>query len=191
MINAESLAKSIMVNSAERKKQATNINRLIGGLRNFKHNDYQLEAKELNAISDAIAVLEKAVQVAKKAEQIKLKEEKHMLSKLEAAKKAVDLSPFAKIDSIADKIALMACQKPHLIQWLIDDSKNQFVGFKIAYDECIKDLPNSIAYIDAPFNEQLDGAWIKFQAKLPSMKQQHAALILHLQELQAQAIVKP
>lgn len=74
MIKAEELAKGLITkNSNARKTQATTIMRLIGGLRNFKNGDLELDAKESLAIVEAISILEKGAQILKKQQSSGLK----------------------------------------------------------------------------------------------------------------------
>lgn len=78
MIKAESLAANFLISSTERRRQATTIKRLVGGLRSFKKNGFELNANELRVLSDAISVLEQAAQVTKKAEKLLVKDEKRV-----------------------------------------------------------------------------------------------------------------
>ncbi|WP_404299003.1 hypothetical protein [Alicycliphilus denitrificans] len=192
MIKAEDLYKGLFSKSSnQRKTQVTTIKRLIGGLQSFRTGEIELDCKEDKTIADAIVILEQATQILQKAAKHKHADEQRQLKRLEDAHKAVNSSPFATINSVADRIAFISKVQPHTVAWLRDESKNLLFSYERSYKDCLTDIGDNIAYRPEPLNEQLEKAWYKFQDQLPSLKQQHAALILRLQELQAQAAVKP
>lgn len=192
MIKAEDLVKGVFSKSSSaRKTQATTIKRLIGGLRSFKFDEFGLDSKEGKCISDAISLLEQAAQMLKKAEGLKLKEEELRKKRGDEARGLVKSSPFGQLQSISERVALIASIKPHQIAWLRDESKYALSSLASFFEDVIAEISCDIAYGKEPLNEQLEKAWYKFQDKLPGLKQQHAALILRLQEQQAQAAAKP
>lgn len=189
MIKSEDLNK--WKTSIDRNTQAITIKRLIGGLRSFGSNEFDLNAKESKTIEDAIVLLEQAAEMLKKAAKQKLAEEKRIIKRMEEAKKLINNSPFFALESIADRVALIAMQKPHMVDWLRDESKYQLSSYEYNFKTVLEEMAMTIAHQSDPLNEQLEKAWYKFQDKLPAMKQKHAAYILRLQELQAQAVAKP
>lgn len=199
MIKAEELVKGMFSKSSSaRKTQATTIKRLIGGLRSFKSGEFVLDSKEGKCISDAISLLEQAAQMLKKAESLKLKEEELRKKRGDEAKALVKSSPFGKLQTISERVGLIASVKPHRIPWLREDEfKYPLRILEESFNEVLAEISSDIAYGSAPLNELLEKLWYKFQDKLPGLKQQHAALILRLQELQelqelqAQAAPKP
>lgn len=189
MIKAEELSNGYK-SSSVRKTQATTIKRLIGGLRSFNSNEFGLDSKERKCISDAISLLEQAAQMLKEAERLKLKEEELRTKRKDEAMRLVKSSPFGKLQSISEHVALIASIKPYQIVWLRDESKYALSSLATFFEEVIAAISSDIAYGSVPLNEQLEKAWCKFQDKLPGLKQQHAALILRLQEQQAQEAAK-
>lgn len=184
MIKAEELSKGLISkNSSARKAQATAIMRLIGGLRNFKNGDFELDVKESMAIYDAIAVLEKGAQVLKKTAKLKLEQEQIRAKRHTAVEKSVNASDFAKLNTVGEHIALLSLIDFHKIAWFGDDRIGALYVYRECHQECLKSMVYSIAYRAEPITEQLDRAWSTFQDKLPSLKQKHAALILRITEL--------
>ncbi|WP_322739930.1 hypothetical protein [Delftia tsuruhatensis] len=184
MIKAEELSKGLFSKSSNaRKTQATTIMRLIGGLRNFKNGELELNAKESLAIVEAISLLEKGAQVLKKAAKLRLEEEQRIAKRRAEVEKAVNASFFAKLNTVGEHIALLSVIDFHKIAWFDDDRIGALYSYQECHQECLKSMIDSIAYRPEPAVEQLDRAWSTFQEKLPSLKQKHAALILRITEL--------
>lgn len=184
MIKAEELSRGLISkNSSARKAQATAIMRLIGGLRNFKNGEFELDVKESMAIYDAIAVLEKGAQVLKETAKLKLEQEQIRAKRRTAVEKAVNASDFAKLNTVEEHIALLSLIDFHKIAWFGDDKIYALYIYRECHQECLKSMIDSIVYKAEPVAEQLDRAWCTFQEKLPSLKQKHAALILRITEL--------
>lgn len=184
MIKAEELAKGLISkNSNTRKTQATTIMRLIGGLRNFKNGELELDAKESLAIVEAISILEKGAQILKKTAKLRLEDEQRRAKRRTEVEKAVNASFFAKLNTVGEHIALLSLMDFHKIAWFNDDRLGVLYLYRDCHKECLKSMVDSIAYRTEPVAEQLDRAWSNFQEKLPSLKQKHAALILRITEL--------
>ncbi|WP_156516960.1 hypothetical protein [Delftia sp. GW456-R20] len=184
MIKAEELAKGLISkNSNARKTQATTMMRLIGGLRNFKNGDLELDAKESLAIVEAISILEKGAQILKKTAKLRLEDEQRRAKRRAEVEKAVNASLFAKLNTVGENIALLSLIDFHKISWFNDDRSGVLYFYRDCHRECLKSMVDSIAYSSEPVAEQLDRAWSNFQEKLPSLKQKHAALILRITDM--------
>jgi len=184
MIKAEELAKGLISkNSNARKTQATTIMRLIGGLRNFKNGELELDAKESLAILEAISILEKGAQILKKTAKLRLEDEQRRAKRRTEVEKAVNASFFAKLNTVGEHIALLSLMDFHKIAWFNDDRLGVLYLYRDCQKECLKSMVDSIAYRTEPVAVQLDRAWSNFQEKLPTLKQKHSALILRITEL--------
>lgn len=184
MIKAEELAKGLITkNSNARKTQATTIMRLIGGLRNFKNGDLELDAKESLAIVEAISILEKGAQILKKTAKLRLEDEQRRAKRRAEVEKAVNASLFAKLNTVGEHIALLSLLDFHKIAWFNDDRLGILYLYRDCHKECLKSMIDGITYRTEPVAEQLDRAWSNFQEKLPSLKLKHAALILRITDL--------
>lgn len=184
MIKAEELAKGLISkNSNARKTQATTIMRLIGGLRNFKNGELELDAKESLAIVEAISILEKGAQILKKTSKLRLEEEQRRAKRRAEVEKAVNASFFARLNTVGEHIALLSLMDFHKIAWFNDDRFGILYFYRDCHKECLKSMVDSIAYTTGPVAEQLAIAWSNFQEKLPTLKQKHSALILRITDL--------
>lgn len=184
MIKAEELAKGLISkNSNARKTQATTIMRLIGGLRNFKNGELELDAKESLAIVEAISILEKGAQILKKTAKLRLEDEQRRAKRRTEVEKAVNASFFAKLNTVGEHIALLSLMDFHKIAWFNNDRSVVLYLYRDCHKECLKSMVDSISYRTEPVAEQLDRAWSNFQEKLPTLKQKHSALILRITEL--------
>lgn len=184
MIKAEELVKGLISkNSNARKTQATTIMRLIGGLRNFKNGELELDAKESLAIVEAISILEKGAQILKKTAKLRLEDEQRRAKRRAEVEKAVNASLFAKLNTVGEHIVLLSLMDFHKIAWFDDDRMSVLYIYRECHKECLKSMVDSIAYRTEPIAEQLDRAWSNFQEKLPTLKQKHSALILRITDL--------
>lgn len=74
---------------------------LIGRLRNFKNGELELDAKEFLAVVEAISIMGKGAQILKNRANLRLEDEQGRTKRRAGVEKAVNVSVYAKLNTVA------------------------------------------------------------------------------------------
>lgn len=174
----------------ELKSKSSNVKRLLGGLKNIDKDKLEMDEKELKQLAAAISLVSKIGEHYAEASRIKRRVERAEAVESEKIRKLISLSGFAKLTSVADKVAFISHGKfVHMFPTSDQDTWGAKHCMTRTYEDALGDMNYSVAAeakrSSKTAQEALDGLWVAFQSTLPERHKRYAGLIERIEKLLA------
>ncbi len=172
------------------KSKATNIKRLLGGLRNIDSGSLELNAKESKQLADAISLVSAIGEHYSKASRIRRDVERAEAAENLKIDKLIQASEFAKLNSVCDKVAFIATRTTLEFGGADSDAWSARYLLKNVFERELQGMNYSVAAAakrtSKSYQEVLDEAWTIFHESLPERHKRYAGLIERMERVLAE-----
>lgn len=172
------------------KSKATNIKRLLGGLRNIDSGMLELNAKESKQLADAISLVSAIGEHYSKASRIRRDVERAEAAENLKIEKLINSSEFAKLNSVGDKVAFIATRSTSDLGAADSDAWSARYFLKHIFEQQLQGMRYSVAAAakrtSKSYQVVLDEAWTIFHESLPERHKRYAGLIERIEKVLAE-----